>query len=229
MRLDPDHLLNPGKVFPKLRRFASPAAWWCITTSCRFPTFHGSKSWRARSSRATKGLRQAVEWALADNVTLDVRGQGSKLALANRCTAISARPLGHAKRTDTPRRSWWSPCAPAPLRDVEALAQRNQMLAFDARSRPAAGLEAGGARWLAADGQPAGSPSVGGCRARSPAGLQRRQRPREAFKSAAGDEERHRLRPPNLAGSWGTLAILDEVSVKVLPAPDQTRTDAARP
>jgi glycolate oxidase FAD binding subunit len=27
-----------------------------------------------------------------------------------------------------------------------------------------------------------------------------------------------------LAGSWGTLAILDEVSVKVLPAPDQTRT-----
>ena len=27
-----------------------------------------------------------------------------------------------------------------------------------------------------------------------------------------------------LAGSWGTLAVLDEVSVKVLPAPDQTRT-----
>src|SRR6202012_3306068 len=27
-----------------------------------------------------------------------------------------------------------------------------------------------------------------------------------------------------LAGSWGTLAALDEVSVKVLPAPDQTRT-----
>jgi glycolate oxidase FAD binding subunit len=27
-----------------------------------------------------------------------------------------------------------------------------------------------------------------------------------------------------LAGSWGTLAVLDQVSVKVLPAPDQTRT-----
>ncbi|HYP34298.1 MAG TPA: FAD-linked oxidase C-terminal domain-containing protein, partial [Burkholderiaceae bacterium] len=27
-----------------------------------------------------------------------------------------------------------------------------------------------------------------------------------------------------LAGSWGTLAVLDEVSVKVLPAPDQTAT-----
>ena len=27
-----------------------------------------------------------------------------------------------------------------------------------------------------------------------------------------------------LAGSWGTLAVLDRVSVKVLPAPDQTRT-----
>jgi glycolate oxidase FAD binding subunit len=27
-----------------------------------------------------------------------------------------------------------------------------------------------------------------------------------------------------IAGSWGTLAVLDEVSVKTLPAPDQTRT-----
>ena len=33
-----------------------------------------------------------------------------------------------------------------------------------------------------------------------------------------------------LAGSWGTLAVLDEVSVKVLPAPDQTaHAAAARP
>ena len=31
--------------------------------------------------RDAKELRQAVEWALNDGVTLDVRGQGSKLAI----------------------------------------------------------------------------------------------------------------------------------------------------
>ena len=79
---DPDHLLNPGKVFPSSGAAPSSAAWWCITTSCRFPTFHGSKIMAGTiKPRDAKELRQAVEWALADNVTLDVRGQGSKLAL----------------------------------------------------------------------------------------------------------------------------------------------------
>ena len=40
--------------------------------------------------REAKELRQAVEWALNDGVTLDVRGQGSKLALGKpmRCDQV---------------------------------------------------------------------------------------------------------------------------------------------
>ncbi|HEX9522869.1 MAG TPA: FAD-binding protein, partial [Reyranella sp.] len=40
--------------------------------------------------RDAKELRQAVEWALNDGVTLDVRGQGSKLALGKpmRCDQV---------------------------------------------------------------------------------------------------------------------------------------------
>ncbi len=36
--------------------------------------------------RDSRELRQAVDWALNDGLTLDVRGQGSKLALGKSMT-----------------------------------------------------------------------------------------------------------------------------------------------
>ena len=65
---DPDHLLNPGKVFPQLRRCAelgrvvrAPA------TRSRSPTSRGSETMAGTiKPRDAKELRQAVEWALND-------------------------------------------------------------------------------------------------------------------------------------------------------------------
>src|SRR3981081_2020259 len=97
--------------------------------------------------RDAKELRQAVEGALNDGVTLDVRGQGSKLALG--------KPMGWRQVLDLACISGVVDYAPeelvvtlragTPLSEIEALlAQRNQMLAFEPPDLgPLLGLEAG--------------------------------------------------------------------------------------
>ena len=120
--------------------------------------------------------------------------------------------------------------AGTPMREVEALlAQRNQMLAFEPPDLgPLLGREAGqGTLVGAVMGNLAGPRRLSAGAARDHllgfSGVNGRG---EAFKSGG-----HVMKNVTgydlsklLAGSWGTLAVLDEVSVKVLPAPDQTRT-----
>jgi glycolate oxidase FAD binding subunit len=182
--------------------------------------------------RDSKELRQAVEWALADNVTLDVRGQGSKLALGKPMHCDQVLDLsGIAGIVDyAPEELVVTLRAGTPLRDVEALlAQRNQMLAFEPPDLgPLLGQEAGrGTLVGAVMGNLAGSRRVSAGAARDHllgfSGVNGRG---EAFKS--GGRVMKNVTGYDLskllAGSWGTLAVLDEVSIKVLPAPDQTRT-----
>src|SRR5260221_1470085 len=116
------------------------------------------------------------------------------------------------------------------MREVEALiAQRNQMLAFEPPDfGPIVGRAAGegtlvgtlmgnfaGPRRLAAGAARDHLLGFSGVNGRG-----------EIFKS--GGRVMKNVTGYDLskllAGSWGTLAVLDEVSVKVLPAPDQTRT-----
>ena len=182
--------------------------------------------------RDSKELRQAVEWALADNVTLDVRGQGSKLALGKPMHCDQVLNLsGIAGIVDyAPEELVVTLRAGTPLRDVETLlAQRNQMLAFEPPDLgPLLGGEAGrGTLVGAVMGNLAGSRRVSAGAARDHllgfSGVNGRG---EAFKS--GGRVMKNVTGYDLskllAGSWGTLAVLDEVSIKVLPAPDQTRT-----
>ncbi|WP_428681475.1 glycolate oxidase subunit GlcE [Reyranella sp.] len=182
--------------------------------------------------RDAKELRQAVEWALNEGATLDVRGEGSKLALG--------KPLQCAQVLDLSGISGIVDYAPeelvvtlragTPMREVEALlAQRNQMLAFEPPDLgPLLGQGPGrGTLVGAVMGNLAGSRRLSAGAARDHllgfSGVNGRG---EAFKS--GGRVMKNVTGYDLskvlAGSWGTLAVLDEVSVKVLPAPDQTAT-----
>jgi glycolate oxidase FAD binding subunit len=182
--------------------------------------------------RDPKELRQAVEWALNDGVTLDVRGQGSKLALGKPMTCGQVLDLsGLSGIVDyAPEELVVTLRAGTPMREVEALlAQRNQMLAFEPPDLgPLLGQEAGqGTLVGAVMGNLAGPRRVSAGAARDHllgfSGVNGRG---EIFKS--GGKVMKNVTGYDLskllAGSWGTLAVLDEVSVKVLPAPDQTRT-----
>ena len=182
--------------------------------------------------RDAKELRQAVEWALNDAVTLDVRGQGSKLALGKPMHCDQVLDLsGIAGVVDyAPEELVVTLRAGTPISEVEALlAQRNQMLAFEPPDLgPLLGQEAGRGTLVGAlMGNLAGSRRVSAGAARDHllgfSGVNGRA---ETFKS--GGKVMKNVTGYDLskllAGSWGTLAVLDEVSVKVLPAPDQTRT-----
>jgi glycolate oxidase FAD binding subunit len=182
--------------------------------------------------RDAKELRQAVEWALNDSQTLDVRGRGSKLALGKPMTCDQVLDLsGLSGIVDyAPEELVVTLRAGTPMREVEALlAQRNQMLAFEPPDLgPLLGQEAGqGTLVGAVMGNLAGPRRISAGAARDHllgfSGVNGRG---EAFKS--GGKVMKNVTGYDLSklltGSWGTLAVLDEVSVKVLPAPDQTRT-----
>jgi glycolate oxidase FAD binding subunit len=182
--------------------------------------------------RGAKELRQAVEWALNEGVTLDVRGQGSKLALGKPMSCDQVLDLsGLSGIVDyAPEELVVTLRAGTPLREVEdVLAQRNQMLAFEPPDLgPLLGHEPGqGTLVGAVMGNLAGPRRVSAGAARDHllgfSGVNGRG---ETFKS--GGRVMKNVTGYDLskllAGSWGTLAVLDEVSVKVLPAPDQTST-----
>lgn len=182
--------------------------------------------------RDAKELRQAIEWALNESKTLDVRGQASKLALGKPMICDQVLDLsGISGIVDyAPEELVLTLRAGTPMREVEALlAQRNQMLAFEPPDLgPLLGREAGqGTLVGAVMGNLAGPRRISAGAARDHllgfSGVNGRG---EAFKS--GGKVMKNVTGYDLskllAGSWGTLAVLDEVSVKVLPAPDQTRT-----
>jgi len=182
--------------------------------------------------RDSKELRQAVEWALGEGATLDVRGSGAKLALGKPMVCDQVLDLSGLSGVVeyAPEELVVTLRAGTPLKDVEALlAQRNQMLAFEP---PDLGLLLG---------RPAGEGTLVGAVMGNLAGPRRLSAGAardhllgfngvngrgESFKS--GGKVMKNVTGYDLskviAGSWGTLAVLDEVSVKVLPAPDQTRT-----
>jgi glycolate oxidase FAD binding subunit len=182
--------------------------------------------------RDNKDLQQAVEWALNEGVTLDVRGQGSKVQVGKPMQCEQVLDLSGISGIGdyAPEELVVTLRAGTPLREVEALlAQRNQMLAFEPPDLgPLLGREAGQGTLVGAlMGNLAGPRRLSAGAARDHllgfSGINGRG---EIFKS--GGRVMKNVTGYDLskllAGSWGTLAVLDVVTVKVLPAPDQTRT-----
>ena len=180
--------------------------------------------------RDAKEITDAVAWALDSATPLEILGGGSKRRLGNPPAAAHRLDLSQLRGVTLyePEELVLS-CRPGtPLAEIEAvLAQRRQMLAFEPPAL--AGLYGEGV------------PTLGGVVACNLSG------PRRISAGAARDHflgfhattgRAERIKSGGrvmknvtgydlsklMAGSFGTLAVLDEITVKVLPAPEKTRT-----
>jgi glycolate oxidase FAD binding subunit len=176
-------------------------------------------------------LRDAIAWAAAEEATLEIVGGGSKRGFG--------RPLQASHTLDLSALSGVVSYEPAELvltaragttmREIEALLQRNrQILAFEPPD-------------LAAFYGGADDATIGGAVACNLAGPRRIKAgaARDHFLGMSGVSGRGEAFKAGgkvvknvtgydlcklLAGSFGTLAAMDEVTLKVLPAPDKART-----
>lgn len=182
--------------------------------------------------RSAEELRGAVEWALGDGVPLAIEGRGSKRGFgAPRDGAHVLSLVDIAGVVDyQPEELVLTARAGTRLSEIEALlGQRGQMLAFEP---PDLGAILGGA---------ADEGSLGGAIACNLSGPRRVSHGAArdhllGFSAVNGRAERFKSGgkvmknvtgydlSKLMTGSRGTLAALDEVSVKVLPAPEKTRT-----
>lgn len=175
---------------------------------------------------------EAVRWAISEEIPLELVGHGTKRALGRPFQAthtLDVSDLSGLKFYE-PAELVLSAQAATPLAELEALLDENrQQFAFEPPDfGPLLGGEAGkqtiggvvscnlaGPRRVKAG---AARDHFLGCKAVSGRG--------EAFK-AGGRVVKNVTGydlPKLLAGSYGTLALLTEVTLKVLPAPENTRT-----
>src|SRR5215468_6495527 len=182
--------------------------------------------------RDAKELRQAVEWGLNEAVKFDVRGGSSKLQLGKPMTCDQVLDLsGLSGIVDyAPEELVVTLRAGTSMREVEdLLAQRNQMLAFEPPDLgPLLAQEAGQGTLVGTlMGNLAGPRRLSAGAARDHllgfSGVNGRG---ETFKS--GGRVVKNVTGYDLsklmAGSWGTLAVLTEVTLKVLPRPQTEAT-----
>jgi len=164
-------------------------------------------------------LREQVQRALQDNVSLDIRGGGSKTFLGRKA---SGRPLdvgGHRGIVDyDPRELVITARSGTPLAEVEAtLAEAGQMLAFEP---PHFGERATLGGTIACGLSGPRRPYTGsardftlGCRIINGSGEMLRFGG-QVMKNVAG-YDLSRL----MVGAYGTLGVLLDISLKVLPRP----------
>ena len=181
-------------------------------------------------------VQQAIEWAAAEATPLEVRGLGSKSALGRPVEATHVLDLSALSGIEAYEASELvlSAGAATPMAEIEAtLGEHRQHLAFEP---PDLGPLLG---------RPTGAGSLGGVLACNLAGPRRIQSGAardhflgfsavsgrgEAFKS--GGRVVKNVTGFDLsklmAGSYGTLAVMTEVTVKVLPVAEKTRTVLVR-
>ncbi len=177
-------------------------------------------------------LRDVIAWAAAEEASLDVRGHGTRRALG--------RPMQTSRTLDLsalagivsyePEELVLTARAGTPMVEIDAVLRgRNQMLAFEP-------MDTGPLYGMAPDGGTLGG--VVACNLSGP----RRVKMGAArdhvlgFNGVSGRGESFKAGGKVvknvtgydlgklLTGSFGTLAVMDEITLKVLPAPAKTRT-----
>ncbi len=192
----------------------------------------------ALKARDGKDVEDAVRWALAEGKTLEVAGRGSKRALGRPSQSDLTLDLSGLSGVTLyePEELVLSARAGTPIAEIEALvASRGQQLAFEPMDY---GPILGG---------PAGAGSLGGALAANLSGPRRIKAGAArdhflGFSAVSGRGETFKSGGrvvknvtgydlcKVLAGSFGTLAAMTEVTIKVLPAPgDRGDRAAARP
>lgn len=177
-------------------------------------------------------VREAVAWAAAEETPLEVVGSGSKRGYGRPIQTAHTLNLAALNGITLyePDELVLSAGAGTPLADIrQALEARNQHLAFEPSDL--------GALY----GEPAGSGTLGGLIATNLAGPRRiaAGAARDYFLGFSGVSGRGETFKSGgrvmknvtgydlsklLCGSFGTLAAMTEVTLKVLPTPEKTRT-----
>lgn len=184
------------------------------------------------SPRDGKDIAAALGDALAGQTTLEVRGAGTKRALGRSVEAVEILDVSLLSGVPMyePKELVFTALPATPLAEIEALLQgQGQQLAFEP---PDYGALVGGAP---------GKATLGGVLACNLSGP-RRVRAGAArdhflgFRAVSGRGERFKSGgrvvknvtgydlSKLMAGSFGTLAVFEEVTLKVVPMPEKTRT-----
>lgn len=182
--------------------------------------------------RDAEEVRTLIEWAAAEGAPLEVTGAGSKRGWGRPLQATHSLELSALAGVTLyePEELVLSAQAGTRLAEIETLiAERRQQLAFDPADL--------GPFY----GEPAGQGTLGGALACNLSGPRRIKAgaARDHFLGVTAINGRGELFKAGgrvvknvtgydicklLAGSHGTLAVMTEVTIKVLPAPEQTRT-----
>ncbi len=182
-------------------------------------------------------LGEALRWAVAETRPLEVVGGGTKRQLGRPVQSAALLDLSALSKIENyePEELVLSARAATPLAEIEAaLAARDQMLAFE----PA---DYGRLYATANDCANGSRATLGGALACNLSGPRRIKAGAArdhllGFKAVSGRAETFKAGGrvvknvtgydlcKLLAGSYGTLAAMSEVTIKVLPAPERTRT-----
>jgi glycolate oxidase FAD binding subunit len=212
----------------------------CIAANCPIPICRDS-SRRKRTQDAVRSevkpasieqIVDAVRGALAEQQPLEVVGRGTKRGLGRPIQAGATLELSDLSGIVSyePAELILTCLAGTPLAEIEAaLASRNQQLAFEPGD------------WGPLYGAAAGQGTIGGALACNLSGPRRLKAgaARDHFLGVSAVSGRGEIfkaggkvvknvtgydLPKLLCGSYGTLALMAEVTLKVLPAPEKSRT-----
>lgn len=182
--------------------------------------------------RDARGVEEAVRWAIGDDKALEIAGQGSKRAIGRPSQTDITLDLSALTGVTLyePAELVLSAKTGTPIAEIEALLdQNNQQLAFEPMDYgPLFGREAGGG-------------TLGGVIATNLSGPRRIKAgaARDHFLGVTAVTGRAETIKSGgrvvknvtgydlcklLAGSWGTLAAMTEITVKVLPKPEAEAT-----